>query len=180
MTYKCIFSLSFMVLFLAACGGTASSDSDDETGSAESTTPPESNPGFEQEMLSAINEARANARLCGTLDMAATQAVTWSQPLTVAAYFHSANMANYNFFSHTDLDGNDFSTRAYTQGYSGSARSENIAAGQTGVVSVMQSWLSSPGHCRNIMDPSVKEVGAAVVNNPNSDYQYYWTQVFGY
>ena len=51
------------------------------------------------------------------------------------------------------------------------ATSENVAMGQQNEEEVMKSWLSSPGHCANIMNPNVTEVGAAHSGD-------YWTQLF--
>jgi len=43
--------------------------------------------------------------------------------------------------------------------------------GQQNEEEVMKSWLKSPGHCANIMNPNVTEVGVARSGN-------YWTQLF--
>ena len=58
--------------------------------------------------------------------------------------------------------------------------SENIAAGTSmdTVQKVIDAWLTSPEHCRNIMNPDMTEVGMAKVNNINSTYHTYWTQNF--
>jgi len=56
---------------------------------------------------------------------------------------------------------------------------ENIAGGQSSVEEVMKALLNSPKHCANIMNPDYKEVGVAVVVNPDSEYGIYWTQNFG-
>ena len=52
---------------------------------------------------------------------------------------------------------------------------ENIAAGYSTVLSVMEGWLKSPGHCANIMSPYFREIGAAKAVNLNSTYHTYWT-----
>jgi uncharacterized protein YkwD len=58
---------------------------------------------------------------------------------------------------------------------------ENIAGGThvDQVDEVMKMWLESPGHCKNIMKASFKEVGMAVVYDSSSHFKYYWTQDFG-
>ncbi len=43
----------------------------------------------------------------------------------------------------------------------------------------IDSWMNSPNHCRNIMNPQFEDVGLAVVYEPSSTYHYYWTQDFG-
>ena len=57
---------------------------------------------------------------------------------------------------------------------------ENIASGQRTVEEAMASWLDSPGHCANIMNPDFREMGAAYAINPqNQNRTAYWTQEFG-
>ena len=140
-----------------------------------STTEPTS---FEQEMLSAVNTVRAQARKCGGRSMPAVAELTWNKQLQQAAYVHSSNMAKYEFFSHTGLDGKEVSHRAHDEGYDWRAVGENISAGASDVEAVMAGWLSSPGHCLNIMSADFTEMAAAVVTNYSTYYGSYWTQVF--
>lgn len=133
----------------------------------------------EQSMLNAVNAARAQARMCGATSYPATAALAWSCKLETAAVGHSTDMANNDFFSHTGSDGQSVGTRATRAGYTWSAVGENIAAGYSSVSSVMAGWLSSPGHCANIMRSTYSEIGTAKISNPSSTYNVYWTQVFG-
>ena len=41
------------------------------------------------------------------------------------------------------------------------------------------SWLASPTHCANLMQPDYTEMGAAYVTDAASDTGIYWTQVLG-
>ncbi|MCG7587902.1 CAP domain-containing protein [Photobacterium sp. OFAV2-7] len=133
---------------------------------------------FADQMLAAVNAARAQARDCGGQMMPAVPALTWDYSLEQAAFVHSSNMANYNFFSHTGLNGDQPSDRVSDQGYSWSTVGENIAAGQKDLASVMDSWLNSPGHCKNIMSANYTQMGASSVTNSSAQYSIYWTQVF--
>lgn len=133
---------------------------------------------FADQMLAAVNAARAQARDCGGQMMPAVPALTWDYSLEQAAFVHSSNMANYNFFSHTGLNGDQPSDRVSDQGYSWSTVGENIAAGQKDLASVMDSWLKSPGHCKNIMSANYTQMGASSVTNSSAQYSIYWTQVF--
>lgn len=56
---------------------------------------------------------------------------------------------------------------------------ENIASGQTNSASVMNSWLHSPGHKRNIESPRVIHIGIGhyVGSNPSAG-RHNWTQDF--
>jgi uncharacterized protein YkwD len=57
---------------------------------------------------------------------------------------------------------------------------ENIASGQRTVEDAVASWLDSPGHCANIMNPAFTDMGAAYAIDPrNRNRTAYWTQVFG-
>jgi len=71
------------------------------------------------------------------------------------------------------------SNRVTATGYTWSAVGENIAAGYSSVEAVMQGWLESPGHCRNIMSDQYREFAVSRVDVNDSDYSSYWTQVFG-
>ena len=64
-------------------------------------------------------------------------------------------------------------------GYPWSWAAENIAAGQTTPAAAVAGWLASPGHCSNIMDPNLEQLGVGYVYGPSSDWKHYWTQNFG-
>lgn len=145
---------------------------------AASTPEPSPASVFNQEMLFAVNTARAQARKCGGRSMPAVAALSWNEQLQQAAFVHSSNMATYDFFSHTGLDGKEVSQRIRDEGYNWRAVGENISAGAPDVATVMAGWLSSPGHCANIMSANFAEMGAAVVTNNSTYYGSYWTQVF--
>lgn len=129
-------------------------------------------------MLEAVNAFRAEAQECGSTAYAAVAPLTWNCQLKTAALDHSMDMANQNFFSHTGSDGSSAGDRISRSGYSWSAWGENVAAGYNSVNSVMQGWINSPGHCANLMNPNVSNLGAARYSNASSTYGVYWTQVF--
>ncbi|EAS44093.1 CAP domain-containing protein [Photobacterium profundum] len=156
-------------------GNDGGTDPEDGGGS-----PPQPAPdtGFQDEMLTAVNAARATQQDCGGTIMPPVPALTWDTQLEQAAYTHSNDMANYDFFSHTGSDGSSVSTRVTAQGYTWSSVGENIAAGQKDVDAVMKSWIESPGHCLNIMSANFTQMGASFVTNSSTQYGIYWTQVF--
>jgi uncharacterized protein YkwD len=136
-----------------------------------------SSPKFKQDFLSYINRARAQGCNCGVDYMPPAPPLTWNYQLESAALGHALDMANKGYFNHTSLDGRTMQTRinesGYTMnGYRGIKVGENIAFGQQSIAEVMAGWLKSPGHCRNLMDPSFKEIGIAEDNK-------YWVQDFG-
>jgi uncharacterized protein YkwD len=132
----------------------------------------------DKEMLTQVNNARSQARNCGTVNYKATAALSWNCTLEAVADAHSRDMGDHNFFSHTGSDGLSVGNRVTNAGYDWSAVGENIAAGQPTIDVVMNAWLDSPGHCANIMSPSYSEFGATSYAVSGSDYPIYWTQVF--
>ena len=132
----------------------------------------------DKEMLIQVNNARSQARKCGTVNYKATTALSWNCTLEDVAYEHSRDMGDHNFFSHMGSDGLSVRDRVTNASYDWSAVGENIADGQPTIDAVMTAWLDSPGHCANIMFSSYSEIGAASYAIRGSDYPIYWTQVF--
>ncbi|MCG8488530.1 MAG: Ig-like domain-containing protein [Chromatiales bacterium] len=129
-------------------------------------------------MLTLVNNARAVSRDCGATSYGAVEAIAWHCQLETAAQNHSTSMADNDFFSHTGLDGSSPGDRITAAGYNWRAYAENIAAGYNDEEAVMTAWLESPGHCANIMNTSVTEMGAGVAENSSARYRIYWTQNF--
>ena len=131
---------------------------------------------MKNQLLSLVNGARSQGRNCGSTFYPATTPVTWNSKLYQAALGHSEDMANNDYFSHTGLNGSNPGARITAAGYSWSRYGENIAAGYSTAQSVMDGWLTSPGHCKNIMNASVTNV--AVARASGGSYGIYWTQEF--
>ncbi|HVW14456.1 MAG TPA: CAP domain-containing protein [Mucilaginibacter sp.] len=132
---------------------------------------------FKEEFLDRINKARHQGCNCGTVYMPPAPPLKWNDELADAAINHAEDMSSKNYFSHTSKDGRTVTDRimaaGYTfKGYKSFAAGENIAEGQMSIAEVMDGWLHSPGHCKNLMNPSFKEVGVAQFNK-------YWVQDFG-
>ncbi|WP_319941406.1 CAP domain-containing protein [Halomonas jincaotanensis] len=132
-----------------------------------------------REMLSRINEARSQARQCGNQRSTAVEPLTWNCTLEAAAETHSRDMAENDYFSHTGPDGVGIQQRVGNRGYVWRTVGENIAAGQASIAAVIEGWLESPGHCRNIMNDAFTEMGMAKAepDDSGSTYSFYWTQV---
>ncbi len=189
MKYLKIFLITLISLIFIACGevdAPSTTFNENSFPVAEKTT--------QDEILNAINRARSVARDChdGKGLVSAAPALTWSNELYASAYEHSYDLANSNTFSHygsgtdSDITGSNNNGRSYfndrikANGYIGYRTiGENIAGGQATIEEAVTAWLASPAHCTNIMNPNFKEIGVAVVTNPDSDYGIYWTQNFG-
>ena len=132
-------------------------------------------------LLTAINAARAQARVCvnGQSPMPAVAPLAWNAQLAAAADRHSTDMAVHNFMDHTGSDGSSAGQRITQAGYVWRAWGENIAAGYPTVAAVVQGWLGSPGHCTNIMSPDFEDFGASCRYNAATTYGSYWTTDFG-
>ena len=130
-------------------------------------------------VLALVNQARARPRRCGNESFAAAGPVRLNTTLQAVAGGHAADMARYNYFSHTSRDGGSMVERASRAGYPRRALAENIAAGQLQADTAMRSWLDSPGHFANIMAPAFNEMGAAFAVNSKSSPGIYWVQLFG-
>lgn len=89
-----------------------------------------------------------------------------------AARDHSKDMDTLGFFSHTSpVEGKEtFGRRAANFGTS--ARSENIAAGQSKGRGAIRAWWYSPGHHKNMMSTGNSRVGLG-------QFKRMWTQMFG-
>ena len=134
---------------------------------------------LQDEILTRVNRARAAGRMCGNSLYNAVAPLTWNTNLFNAAAGHSNEMATMNYFSHTSLDGSSFAQRISAAGYSWSTIAENIAAGQSGIDEVVDLWMSSPGHCANIMSGNFSEIGLACVASASAMYSNYWTMNMG-
>jgi len=133
-----------------------------------------------QAILALVNAARAQPRTCGTRAFGPAGPVTWNPLLARAAFVHSADMAEKHYFNHKQPDGSQPQDRATAAGYRWMRVGENIASGQRTPEEAVASWLDSPGHCANIMNPTFTEMGAAYVIHPqNRNRTAYWTQLFG-
>ncbi|MFE9256553.1 CAP domain-containing protein [Streptomyces sp. NPDC006879] len=117
------------------------------------------------QVLALVNKERANA---------GCSALTINAKLMSAAQNHSEDMAAHSNMSHTGSDGSDPGQRITRAGYDWRTYGENVAYGYSTAAKVMDGWMNSPGHRRNILNCSFKEIGIGLAQ-PN----YYWTQAFG-
>jgi len=115
-------------------------------------------------VLALVNKERATA---------GCQPLAEDKRLDQAAQGHSDDMAKNNYFSHTSQDGRTFVDREQNAGYP-SPGGENIAEGYTSADAVMDGWMHSDGHRRNILDCSFATIGIGVTTKG-----WYWVQDFG-
>lgn len=139
-----------------------------------------SGPAAGQRLLDLVNRARATPRHCGERPFTAAGPLRWNATLAEASRLHAEDMARHNYFSHAGRDGSDPAQRVERAGYRYGATGENIAAGTTmQAEDAVASWIKSPGHCANLMNPAFTEMGAAYAVNTGSAMGIYWAQAFG-
>lgn len=121
----------------------------------------------EEQVVALVNRERAAAG-CG--------AVQINAQLATAARRHSQDQAANNNMSHTGSDGSSFVERARRAGYQNPI-GENVAMGYRTPEAVMNGWMNSDGHRRNILNCQARAIGVGVAAAANGAL--YWTQVFG-
>lgn len=140
---------------------------------------------WEEAVLVIVNQRRSEGADCGQYgSFSPAEPLVMNANLRCSARLHSVDMAENNYFDHTSLDGRTPFDRMAAAGYSGGTMGENIAMGQPTPESVMQGWMDSDGHCRNIMDSGFSEIGVGVFQGETGGNWWgigsiYWTQNFG-
>ncbi|MEV6108823.1 CAP domain-containing protein [Streptomyces sp. NPDC051940] len=129
--------------------------------------PADTTAAIEAEVLKLVNQERSKA---------GCQPLTADTALAKLAGDFSADMAQRDFFDHTDPDGDDPWERAEAAGIS-NLGGENIARGQNDAQAVMDAWMASEGHRANILNCDFKTLGVGVYL---ADGGPWWTQDFGY
>lgn len=126
---------------------------------------------FEQRFIAEVNKIRSIPRTCGNKRFPAASALTLNAKLTLASYRHSLDMFENQFLEHVSSNGDTLVERMRDASYDWSAVGENLAHNQKSIQQVIADWLSSPGHCSNLMSSDYTQSGVAMVNG-------YWTQVY--
>ena len=120
--------------------------------------------------LSLINDYRAASGL---------RPLSLSSSLSSAAAYHSTDMAANGYLAHTLLDGTTVEQNMANFGYEGGTHGENIAAGTETAAEAMQIWQGSAEHNANMLNASFGAIGIGRAYDPNSQYGWYWTTIFG-
>ena len=151
----------FLVSIMISCAGAKTVPVGDSTSTVDKTR-----------LLQLVNEARKKGCNCGDTYYGPAPALSWNNQLEKAAYNHSKDMSSKKYFSHDSPSGVTPGQRIKSAGYKWTTYAENIGQGYSNEEAMVNGWLRSTGHCRNIMNKLFKEIGAANVNG-------YWTADFG-
>ena len=140
---------------------------------------------YEDEVLVHVNDARATGYNCDSEGrFGATTPLKMDPALRCAARLHSRYMGETGDFNHVTRTGSDPFDRIEEAGYRFWTAGENIAYGSPTPSDVVDGWLDSDGHCRNIMAPDFEDIGVGYFpviedNRWGSREAPYWTQAFG-
>jgi uncharacterized protein YkwD len=83
--------------------------------------------------------------------------------LTLAAFAKAQDMVANNYFAHVNPEGVKPWYWFKALGYNYSFAGENLAQGFDDAHDLEQSWMASPKHRANILSPSYKDIGVAIV-----------------
>lgn len=122
------------------------------------------------QLLKLLNEARTAGGSCGKTTFPPAVPLTWNDTLALVARKHSQDMHANNRLSHNGTNGSFVDDRITAEGYTWSFYAENLLKGGSTVAEAVKIWLDSEGHCINIRNPDLKEVGVGT-SGP------YWTMV---
>ncbi len=139
--------------------------------------PPACQPEAAQ-VLAAVNALRADAHRCGADAMAPARPLRWNEALALSAQRYAEELARRQTLSHEGQVLRSLGMRLRAAGYDMQQAGENLAAGQDDLAEVMAQWVSSPGHCKNLMQPAYEDVGLACVASPGR-YGHYWVLHLG-
>ncbi len=119
-------------------------------GAVHAQTPPAASPA--EKLIAAINAVRLVER---------KPLLRTNPKLNAAAKTHAADMAAREFFGHKNPEGEGLTERLARVHYKFALALENIAVGQRDPQIVVADWLESDGHKQNLLDPNVRDIGAA-------------------
>jgi uncharacterized YkwD family protein len=133
-------------------------------GQARAAEPTEGISETEQKVIELTNAER---RKNGLSDLKADSA------LSNVAREKSKDMKAKNYFSHTSPTYGSPFDMMRDFGISYNTAGENIAMGQRSPEEVVQAWMNSEGHRKNILNGNFTHIGVGYVQDGN-----YWTQMF--
>ncbi|ALS79845.1 CAP-associated domain-containing protein [Planococcus kocurii] len=123
--------------------------------------------GYEYLLFELTNSARIQRNL---------PLLTWDEQTMITARKHSDDMAENQYFSHTNLAGQSPFDRMNEDGIEFFVAGENLAYGQYSGVFAHEGLMNSIGHRENILKPEFRYLGVGTAFN--SENQPYYTANF--
>lgn len=119
---------------------------------------------YEKEVVRLVNVQRQKNGLAE---------LSYDWQLSRVAKYKSEDMRENNYFSHTSPTYGSPFQMMKSFGISYKSAGENIARGQATPEAVVNAWMNSQGHRKNILNPSFTHIGVGYVSDGK-----YWTQMF--
>ncbi|MEW9052013.1 MAG: CAP domain-containing protein [Neobacillus sp.] len=123
--------------------------------------------GFEYQMFDLTNATRVNHEL---------SILTWDDHVRETARKHSLDMAENQYFDHTNLQGKSPFDRMSEDNIVFLLAGENLATGQLSSIYAHEGLMNSLGHRKNILAADFEYLGVGVAFNEQS--QPYYTQKY--
>nr|WP_032545707.1 CAP domain-containing protein [Clostridioides difficile] len=142
-----------------------STNKPDDNNNSGSTS--ESFSAYQKEVVDLVNIERAKAGL---------NPLTLDSSISNVATKKSQDMIDNNYFSHNSPTYGSPFDMLKKFGISYKTAGENIAMGQKTPKEVVNAWMNSEGHRKNIMNPNFSKIGVGVAQK--SVGSIYWTQIF--
>ncbi len=173
----CSSAIAVLVVVVAVLTGTA-------TQASARTRPTKPAPAPSAPALSGGSLDAEEAAFCRTINTYRAQnglgSLRVSTSLTNAAKWDTTDMAQKNYFSHTDSLGRDPFQRMTAFGYNyRTAEGENIAAGNATAAATLNQWKASAAHNQNMLSSAYKVIGIGRSYSAAATYGWYWTTDFG-
>ncbi|MBT3356011.1 hypothetical protein HN784_04115 [bacterium] len=92
-----------------------------------------------------------------------------NESLMESAKLKAEDMKSQEYFAHVSPDGVELWNLVQQVGYSYSVIAENIAEGYFSAESVVDAWMDSEGHRKNILSVELEEIGVSVLEIKNKE-----------
>lgn len=124
---------------------------------------------WKRDVLALVNQERAKNGL---------GALNWGGVCATAADVRVKEQMT--LYSHTRPDGSSWSTACPEIAATGGKIGENLAVDNAAVSpeTVVATWMGSPEHRKNILDPDFKYLTVGFIFDPGSQHKTYWSQYF--
>jgi len=122
-------------------------------------------------VLDEVNTLRGRGCQCGDTYMLPAPPLRWNVQLYGISNRYARYLHRNKLFSHTTKDGRTLADRLDQVNYKWTHIGENLGQGYDDFYDVFDAWISSPSHCKMLMNPSVTDFGM-------SKYYDYWVQTF--
>jgi uncharacterized protein YkwD len=117
---------------------------------------------MEKDLLLVLNRERTARNL---------PALTPFPPLAALARRQSSEMARLSILMHTSATGKSYTDRLVDAGVLFAANGENVARSETSVPeAIHESFMASPGHRKNVLNPDFDQVGIGIVRGKEGSY----------